>query len=77
MTGWDAFNKYVGVQGIMAIVLLIGYVVSIFIKVEVPSLYDNLMTLIIGYYFAKNGVSVLSSLVHLIKADVHVKTKGK
>lgn len=77
MSNWEAFNKYIGVQGILAVVLLCGFVAAIFARITLPDLYDNLMTFVIGFYFAKNGVGVLTQLANVFKADVHVKTKGK
>lgn len=77
MTNWEAFNKYIGVQGILAIVLLGGFVGSIFAHITLPDLYDNLMTFVIGFYFAKNGVGVIAQLASVFKIFASVKTKGR
>lgn len=59
---WEGFGKYVGVQGIMGLVLLGGFVFATLKQIALPELYSNLMTLVIGYYFAKNGVGILAAL---------------
>ena len=61
-TFWDDFGKYVGVQGIMGLMLLGGFIYASVAQIVLPDAYTNLMTLVIGFYFAKNGVSVLAGL---------------
>jgi hypothetical protein len=58
----ENFSKYFGVQGILAIALLIGYVfMSINMRQPTPT-YENLMFIVLGYYFAKNGVGIIAAL---------------
>lgn len=59
---WEGFGKYVGVQGVMGIMLLGGFVYASLEEIVLPALYSNMMTLVIGYYFAKNGVGILAAL---------------
>jgi hypothetical protein len=59
---WEDFNKFVGVQGLMALVLLSGFVFASVKQTPLPEIYMNLMTLVVGYYFAKNGVGIVAAL---------------
>ena len=69
---WEGFNKYVGIQGLMGMILLLGFVYASLTSIQLPDLYTNVMTLVIGYFFAKNGVGILSSVKGVIEAQ-----KGK
>jgi hypothetical protein len=61
MEFWAGFSKYVGIQGIIALLMLIGYVAAPYTGVILPEGYTELMSLVFGFYFAKNGVGVLAS----------------
>lgn len=61
MFDWDKFSKYVGIQGIMGLLMLIVYLLMTLWGKPVPELFTNLMTMIIGYYFAKNGLNVMAA----------------
>lgn len=63
---WENFGKYIGVQGLMALTMVGGFVFANLTGRMVSSLYTELMTLIIGFYFAKNGVSVLERLKDIL-----------
>ena len=58
----EQFNKYFGVQGIMAIVMVGGYVYMSINLITISAQYISLMTLIFGFYFAKNGVGIIAAL---------------
>ena len=58
----EQFNRYIGVQGVLAFILVMGYIVAIFTATVLPEGYSNLMTLILGFYFAKNGIGLLATL---------------
>jgi len=62
MSFWDGFGKYCGIQGLLALIMVIGYLVTIFIGIELPESYPNLMSFVIGFYFAKNGVNIVSAI---------------
>lgn len=62
MTGWDAFNKYVGIQGILGLLLVGGYIYSTVAGLTLPEQYYNLTFGVVGYYFAKNGVGIIDAL---------------
>lgn len=64
--GWDKFNKYIGVQGIIALALVGGFIFASVSHDPLPDLYTQLMTLVLGYYFAKNGVGILEKLAELL-----------
>lgn len=59
LTGWAAFGKYVGVQGILAFVLIGGYVIASVGRIQLPDTYNNLTFAVLAYYFAKNGVGIM------------------
>lgn len=61
MTGWDAFNKYVGIQGIMGLGLVSGYIVASFTAIVLPVGYTEIMAVIVGFYFARNGKGIVAS----------------
>ncbi len=58
---WDGFAKYVGVQGVAFIALTGGFIAAPFVGVVLPEGYTELMTLSAGFYFAKNGVGIISA----------------
>ena len=58
---WEDFNKYVGVQGIMGLGLVGGFIYASITLITLPENYTSIMTLVIGYYFAKNGVGILAA----------------
>lgn len=58
---WDKFGKYVGIQGILGFLLVTGYIfMSINGRIPTPA-YENLMFGVVGFYFAKNGVSLIQA----------------
>lgn len=59
MTGWDGFAKYIGIQGVLAVILLCGLVYLVVTGNTVPDAYYGIMGAVIGFYFAKNGVGIL------------------
>lgn len=61
-TAWQSFSKFVGVQGILAVILVTGYVIATLLSIPVTSEYLMITTGVISYYFAKNGVGILDIL---------------
>lgn len=59
LSGWAAFGKFVGIQGVLALVLVIGYVIASLTNVMLSDTYVNITFAVIGFYFAKNGVGIL------------------
>lgn len=60
---WEGFAKYVGVQGVLATVLFVGYVAAPYAGVTLPEGYTEITTFVGGYFFAKNGVPAIRSVV--------------
>ena len=56
------FYKYVGVQGLIALFLFAGFIYGSVTGIELPSNYTELLALVTGFYFAKNGAGIISSL---------------
>ena len=70
MTGWDGFAKYIGVQGILAIILTIALVTILIMGIPVTTELLALVTLTYGFYFAKNGYQIVKSgIVQLPKSE--------
>lgn len=62
MNAWEAFGKYVGIQGLLALGLGTGYIYLSVTGGIVPEGYENLLLIILGFYFGKNGNNILGSL---------------
>jgi hypothetical protein len=58
----EGFGKYIGIQGIVFLLLIFGYIGAIFAKVPLPEGYTELLTLVVGFYFAKNGTNVIRAV---------------
>jgi len=55
MEFWKGFNTYVGIQGVIALLLIIAYIASIFIPASLPEGFVEIMLIVIGFFFGKNG----------------------
>ena len=62
MTGWDNFNKYIGVQGVLAFLMTGTLIGLLFLQYEVPDVVVGLLGTSWGFYFAKNGTNVVNAL---------------
>jgi hypothetical protein len=60
MTGWDYFAKYVGIQGILALLITSAMVVAWFVDVTIPEQAWTFAGLAWGFYFAVNGKAIVS-----------------
>jgi hypothetical protein len=58
----NTFGKYIGIQGVLAFLLVTGYVIAPFTRTTLPAEYPNFMVLILGYYLGKNGTSLLAAI---------------
>ena len=58
MTGWDAFAKYVGVQGLLALLTTIAVLVFLGMGRVIPGELYGLVGVAWGFYFAKNGYAI-------------------
>ncbi len=61
MNGWEGFNKYVGVQGVLALIITIAMIVMLFMLIVVPDQLWTLLGLSWGFYFAKNGGNLINA----------------
>lgn len=62
MSFWEGFNRYVGIQGIIAVGLVCAYVYAALVVIVLPEGFTEIMTLVIGFYFAKNGGGIITAL---------------
>ena len=44
-SSWEGFNKYMGVQGILGLMLVTGFIFASVRGIVLPELYNNMMTL--------------------------------
>ena len=58
----EAFGKYIGIQGVLAFLLVGGFVAAPFAGVVLPEPYTEITTFVIGFVFAKNGAAVISRI---------------
>ena len=59
MSFWEGFARYVGIQGLLALGLGAGYIYAAVAGVPLPEGYTELVSLVLGFYFAKNGVPLV------------------
>ena len=59
----DGFNKYLGVQGVLAIISALTVSALLLLGMEIPSEVYAVYGLIVGFYFAKNGKTVVQETV--------------
>lgn len=71
---WDGFGKYLGVQGVLAFLLVGGYIYMAIALVTPPQSYDLAMGAVCGFYFAKNGRDIFAGVNSAIGAK---GTKGE
>jgi hypothetical protein len=64
----EMFYKYVGIQGVLAVFLVIGYIFASVTGRTLATDYVALMFAVVGYYFAKNGVSMIGAVTNLLNS---------
>lgn len=62
MSAGEFFGKYVGVQGVLAIILVIGYVAAPFAGVTLPPGYSQITTGVIGMGVQKTGSAIVANV---------------
>jgi len=67
MSFWEGFSKYVGVSGIIALMLVSAYVASIFVPAQLPPGFEQVMLIVIGYYFGKNGANIATAFAKALR----------
>jgi len=58
----ELFAKYVGIQGVLALLITIAMIVMIFMLLVVPKELWVLLGLSWGFYFGKNGGNVVQAV---------------
>jgi len=61
MNGWEKFHKYVGVQGILALIVTSAIIGWTSFEIVVPKEVWTLLGLAWGFYFAKNGSNIMAA----------------
>ena len=56
----ENFAKYIGIQGVLALMITIAMIAMIFMQLVVPKEFWTLLGLSWGFYFAKNGGNVVN-----------------
>ncbi len=56
----ENFAKYIGIQGVLALLITIAMLVMIFMRLTIPDQLWTLLGLSWGFYFAKNGGNVVN-----------------
>jgi hypothetical protein len=64
---WEGFAKYVGVSGIIALMLVGAYVASVFVPAQLPPGFEQVMLLVVGYYFGKNGGNIVNAFAKVVR----------
>lgn len=54
----ENFANYIGVQGVLAILITVAMIVMVFLLIPVPKELYTLLGVSWGFYFAKNGGNV-------------------
>lgn len=62
MAGWEGFNKYVGVQGVLALLMTFTMIALLFLQYPVPDVVVGLLGTAWGFYFAKNGTGIVQTI---------------
>ena len=64
MSGWDGFSKYVGVQGVLVLLLTIALIAMLLLGQVIPGEVYGLLGIAWGFYFGKNGRQIVSEIKH-------------
>jgi hypothetical protein len=64
---WEGFAKYVGVSGVIALMLVGAYVASVFVPAQLPPGFEQVMLLVVGYYFGKNGHNIVNAFAKAVR----------
>jgi hypothetical protein len=62
MTGWDGFAKYMGVQGVLVVLLTLAVIGMLIAGLAVPGEVYGLIGIAWGFYFGKNGRSLVETV---------------
>lgn len=62
MNGWANFSKYIGVQGVLALLITLAVIIWGFFNIPIPEQIWTLLGASWGFYFAKNGNQIVTSV---------------
>lgn len=63
---WEQFGKYIGIQGVIALLLMSGYIIMTVTGKPVTQEYVSIMMIVVGFFFGKNGYNYLSLAQRII-----------
>ena len=64
MSFWEGFNKYVGIQGLLALIMGLVLVYATVTGMSLDESFKTYFTFVLGYYFAKNGVGITDVILN-------------
>ncbi len=62
MNAGEFFGKFVGIQGIAFLLLIVGYIYMSTQAIVPPEGYDLILSAAGGFFFAKNGGNAVNTL---------------
>ena len=62
MNGWEKFCEFVGLRGVIALLLVGGYLGAVSTGVALPGGYNTILAVILAAYFARNGRSIVDAM---------------
>jgi hypothetical protein len=68
MTGWDGFAKYVGVQGVLALMMGGAIVYLMVTGRPIGQEVTGIFGIIVGFYFGKNGRMIVQDIQDKVAA---------
>ncbi len=60
---WEGFGQYVGIGGVISIILTGIYGYGVISGVTLPDGYTELMSAIVGFFIAKNGTNIAARVM--------------
>ena len=54
----EFFGKYIGILGVITVMLVVGYILAPFVDVVLPPGYTEITLLVVGGYVGKNGTQI-------------------
>lgn len=65
MTGWDGFAKYVGVQGILAIMFAAAIIYMMIAQIPIAEAVFGVFGIMVGFFFGSNGRAYVAAVKSL------------
>ena len=62
MNFYEFFAQYIGIQGLLAFGLVGAYIGASLASIVLPDGFTEIMTLVCGFYFAKNGKNMVDTV---------------